>query len=79
VARRRISQLILLAVLATTTSARADEAKLDEVQRDVLRLSKAVYSGDVDAVLGLTHPRIIEVMGGQEAARVNITLGRFVW
>jgi hypothetical protein len=34
------------------------------VQTDVRRILNAVYQGDVDTVVGYTHPKIIELMGG---------------
>jgi hypothetical protein len=39
------------------------------VQRDVEAMSNAFYSGNLDLVLELTHPGIVESWGGPEKAR----------
>jgi hypothetical protein len=39
------------------------------VQRDVKRLIDALYAGDVDTVIGFTHPTIVRMMGGAQPAR----------
>lgn len=42
------------------------------VQQDVRRLLDAVYSGEVHTVLGLTHPKVIESMGGEALAEAAL-------
>ena len=42
------------------------------VQRDVERIVRAIYSGDVDLVLHSTYPGVIGVMGGPDVARRSL-------
>ncbi len=52
--------------VAATHDQLSDE---DVVQEDARKLSNAVYNADVDTVLGYTHPKIIEMMGGTSQAK----------
>lgn len=52
------------------TGALASEDQV--VQEDVRKIMTAVYQADVATVLGYTHPKIIELMGG--ASRAEATL-----
>lgn len=63
---------IAMAVLLTVASAaaRADERALGEqLQADVRTLLEASYGSDPEPVLRLTHPAIIEELGGSDKAR----------
>ena len=48
----------------------ARRSDTEVVQGDVRRLINAVYAGDVDVVLGYTHPSIVELAGGQAQMEV---------
>ena len=50
------------------------------VQTDVRTNLNAVYKGDVETVLGYTHPKIIEMMGGRTQAKTVLkhTLSRIL-
>jgi len=61
--------MLLLNLLAVSGALRA-ENEAERVQRDVRSLMEATYSRDVEGVLRLTHPRVLELMGGKDAARV---------
>ena len=43
------------------------------VQQDVSSDLHAVYAGDIDNVLSYTHPKIIEMMGGETTARETLS------
>lgn len=59
-----------LALLSNPSAPQGPEsADIEAVQADVRRNFNAVYAGDVDTVLELTHPKIIELMGGASQAR----------
>jgi len=40
-----------------------------KTQAEAARCAVALFSGDVDAVIALTHPKLIEAAGGEKAAR----------
>lgn len=48
------------------------------VQKDVERILRATYEADAETVFGYAHPKVIDLMGGAERARVRlaVTLGR---
>ncbi len=41
----------------------------DVVQEDVRKMASAVYGADVETVLGYTHPKILDLMGGRSRAK----------
>jgi hypothetical protein len=47
-------------------------AETQTVQRDVERIVRAIYSGDVDLVLHSTYPGVIGAMGGADVARRSL-------
>ena len=61
---------IALAVGALAVSPQSQDATV--VQQDVRRANDALYSGDVDTLLRYTHPRIIELMGGEQKTRETL-------
>ena len=67
--------LCLLALLPVTacSSTRSPGNERETVQRDVEACVRALYAGDLDTVLDLTHPRILDQLGGRE--RVAATMG----
>ena len=72
----RLSAFALLALsLVVGGEARAAEeavapaADVQRVQADARRLVEATYAGDVDVVLELTHPALIEQHGSRAEAR----------
>ena len=50
----------------TNVAARRD---IPRIQADAARCAIAIFSGDIDGLLALTHPRLIEASGGEESAR----------
>lgn len=48
------------------------------VQKDVERIVRATYDADAETVVGYAHPKVIELMGGTDNARVLLvtTLAR---
>lgn len=44
----------------------------EAVQREVRRLLQATYQADVDTVLSLTHPIVIQMLGGDQKARSTL-------
>lgn len=42
------------------------------IQADAARCAVAIFSGDIDGLLALTHPRLIEASGGEESARQKL-------
>ncbi len=46
--------------------------EVETVQSDVRRIVNAAFEGDIDVMLGYTHPAIINAMGGRIAARRTI-------
>ena len=42
-------------------------------QEDVKLIVQSLYAGDVDVVLKYTHPAVIKMQGGQDAARRAVT------
>ena len=83
---RYLAALIALLCIACSTpahgpSARPAPAKAPEagshaetqtVQRDVERIIRGIYSGDVDLVLHSTYPSVIAQMGGADVARKSL-------
>lgn len=75
----RASELGGLVILLVFTSCAAWEVGAAEglfsaphVQKNVSENDRALFSGDVDTVINFTNPRMIEIMGGREAARKQI-------
>lgn len=66
--------LLCLAVVGCTKapSVPPGEVLAEKVQRDVDAMVRALYSGDVAAVLDYTHPVIIDAIGGREKAMAAI-------
>ena len=69
--RRPLSVLPIIAFCAVLASAAPIRAESDgeRVQNDVRAMIEALYRGDAAAVLQLTHPTVIQSMGGSDAAR----------
>jgi len=72
-----VRHFILSAVLAITlaaapTASRSDQAELHPVQQDIKKLTQAVFSGDVETILGFTHPTVVAMLGGRDAARATL-------
>lgn len=71
---------IIAATLALIHPIRADEGTdAKRVQDDVKKISHALFGGDVDTVLRYTHPVIVKMIGGDDAARQGIqkAIGQF--
>jgi hypothetical protein len=72
---RRLGEQMASAGKAPKGSGTATTDQLSDVeivQSDVRTLLAAVYDSDVDTVLGFTHPKIIERLGGPSKARVEL-------
>ncbi len=68
---RGISALLTLGFLSV--AAAAVDSRDAQVQSDVRVLLNATYAGDVDTVLRLTNPVVLEALGGQAEARRTLT------
>ncbi len=51
----------------------AFQGQAEVVMADLERLMRAFYTNDLNAILGLTHPRVIEQMGGPVQARLELS------
>ena len=67
---------VTIAVVGGVAAARAqdrcDEATAGRAQQDVQALTEALYRGDADTVVRFTHPKVLELQGGPDAARQAI-------
>lgn len=76
---RYLIRAALLALLLTLAArpglAQTANLDLEPVQQDVKELNAAIYRGDIDAILRFTHPKAIEMLGGQDAARAALEQG----
>lgn len=61
--------VILAVCLGAHSGHGQSQQDIDRVQQDVKAISLATYSADVDGVLRYTHPTVIKMLGGMEAAR----------
>ena len=48
-------------------------ADIKQVQSDVKQIHDAVYDSDVDTTVKFTHPKIVEMMGGKEKAKSQLS------
>lgn len=78
--RRKLSLLASLVVVSCLTpwdfnlksfavEPASRKKEMDLVQSQVREISSAVYAGDADGVLKHSHPKIIAMLGGQDAAK----------
>lgn len=51
----------------------AEMGSTEQVQQNIRDNHTALYRGDVDTVLSFTLPRVIELMGGRDAARAQLS------
>ena len=65
----RRSALVAFICLAASASPAQAKDESQQVQEDVRTIIHAVYDGDLDAVLRFTHPKVIEMQGGEAATR----------
>ena len=72
---RTARTLISVGVLLVAGFAFADDAEDKRVQSDIKSVSQAMFAGDVDTLLRYTHPKIIELMGGEAQARETLETG----
>jgi hypothetical protein len=68
----RIIVLTAMFCMASNVRAAEDLHSAPHVQKNISDNEHALLKGDVDVVLSFTHPRIIEMLGGREAARVQM-------
>jgi len=66
---------LLIVATALSLSMGCGPDRKDVVHEDVRLMVSAVYSGDVDTVMRYTHPLVVEDLGGEEEARMAVTLG----
>lgn len=73
--RPRAPFAILLGLLCAFTAgcASVPMRSPERVQTDVEALTRALYQGDVDTVIGFTHPAILAKLGGVEIAHAAVT------
>lgn len=74
--------LLLLAFCALAASRMAwgnDSASIKAIQEDVRTVITAVEKGDVESMLDLTHPRILEITGGRAAMQGVLTMLMQQW
>jgi hypothetical protein len=64
-----IAAIAIGALGCADTSSTSAPFDAEKVKADVREIARAVYEGDIDATLGLTHPKIIEALGGVESTR----------
>lgn len=70
---KRLSSVLFPALLAlATTVAGQSSTDRDQVVYDVRAVSRALYGGDVPALLKYSHPKSIEAMGGTERAKASL-------
>ena len=74
-----VGSLVLSVPSNSTGADKKAKSDAEIVQTDVTNFLKAFHSGDVDTVVGYTHPLIIEKLGGMEMTksamkRVHATL-----
>jgi hypothetical protein len=62
-----VAGLVMLAAASVVASDMSADA--GRVQADARRLLDATYAGDVETVMALTHPALIEQLGSREEAR----------
>ncbi len=62
--------IVTVAVAATSATSESRDAA---VQADIRALFEATYGGDSDKVLRLTHPVVIESLGGRVAAKKTLS------
>lgn len=61
------------AILISTHPAAAEEmVEAKRAQAEVGKIVHALYAGDVETVLGHTHPLIVAMQGGEDATRQGI-------
>ncbi|MDZ4789786.1 MAG: hypothetical protein SGJ17_01015 [Hyphomicrobiales bacterium] len=60
--------LIFLTLLAYLALA----GRSEQVKQDVEATARALYAGDIDKVIKMTHPRVLELSGGEAAMRSGV-------
>ena len=71
---RTIIALTCVVLEASTVIAQTCEPAVGtKGQADVRLIVQSLYAGDVDVVLKYTHPAVIKMQGGQDAARRAVT------
>ena len=60
---------VLFAIDAAPGAAEDDNAATAQVQKDVRLIIDALHEGDIDTLLRYSHPRMIELAGGEKVLR----------
>lgn len=60
--------LALFAVCLIQTVVVAQDANADTVRKLVQKMLQATVNGDYETVLDMTHPKVLNMMGGKQAA-----------
>jgi hypothetical protein len=71
--RTQVASSPMASSVSDSSSRRSDVSEMERVQDDVRSIQTAVYDGNVEVVIGYTHPKIIELLGGQENAKVEFS------
>lgn len=66
---------LLLALFAIPAIASAVEPEAETVQQDVVRMNRALYSGDAKTLIRYTNPKLIEMLGGHAQAEQALKQG----
>jgi hypothetical protein len=60
---------VLLGMDAGPSASQDDNATVAQVQKDVLRIVNALHEGDIETLLRFSHPRMVELAGGEKSLR----------
>jgi hypothetical protein len=60
--------LVVILVSVLQTIVLAQDANTDTVRKLVQKMMQATVDGDYNTVLDMTHPKVLNMMGGKEAA-----------
>jgi hypothetical protein len=63
---------VLLGMDAGPAVAKDDYAAAAQVQKDVRLIINAFHEGDIETMLRFTHPRIVELIGGENVIRPGL-------
>ena len=69
--KRRLLPLLVMACMTTTLAAQ-DTTMVVTVKGNVQKMMDATCTGDYRTVLDMTYPKVLEMMGGKEAALKQI-------
>jgi len=62
----------LLGIDAGPGAAKDDNAAAAQVQKDMALMVNALYEGDIETLLRFSHPRMVELAGGENVLRPGV-------